>query len=284
MAMKPIDLAQGPWSVQLHTVKDSYYSKLDLQDGFYSHWIISYVREGYVRTTTRGEIHYVRVGDIMLHPPYLPFAEYSESHGCHLWMQVSVYCSHHFDLLQLYRVSPVVSIVDSKSYEAVFHKLLSAWEDQAVSFRDLKLTSAMLQLMEQIMAGWENAGSPKRSEAYSSTGDRFSDLIGQMSLRLHEKVSREELAAHVCLNSNYMDRAFQRQYGLTPMQMLREMRLKRSKQLLEQTTDTLESIAAQCGLTDASYLCKQFKKQFGKLPTEYRESVKITQSADLYGA
>ena len=281
--MKSIDLAQGPWSVQLHTVKDSYYSKLDLQNGFYSHWIISYVREGYVRTTTKGETHYVRIGDVMLHPPYLPFAEYSDTNGDHLWMQVSVLCSHHFDLLQLYRVSPVVSILDSKSYEAVFYKLLSAWEDQAVSFRDLKLTSAMLQLMEQIMAGWEKQAVLSALKPYNSTGDRFADLIGQMSLRLHEKVSREELAAHVCLNSNYMDRAFQQQYGLTPMQMLREMRLKRSKQLLEQTTDTLESIAGLCGLTDASYLCKQFKKQFGQLPTEYRESVKITQAADLYG-
>ncbi|QGQ97291.1 AraC family transcriptional regulator [Paenibacillus psychroresistens] len=281
--MKPIDLAQGPWSVQLHTVKQSYYSKLDLQNCLFSHWIISYVKEGYVRTTTRGESHYAKAGDIMLHPPHLPFAEYSETKGDHLWIQVSLLCSHHFDLLQLYRVSPIVTISDFKGYEAVFLKLMTAWEDQGAAFRDLKLTSAMLQLTEQIMVGWENAGSPKRSEAFNSSGDRFSDLVGQMSLRLHQKVSREDLAAQVCLSSNYMDRVFQQQYGLTPMQMLREMRLNRAKQLLEQTTDTLESIASQCGLTDASYLCKQFKKQFSKLPTEYRESVRITQSADLYG-
>jgi AraC-like DNA-binding protein len=284
MSMKPIDWAQGPWSVQLHTVKDSYYSKLDLKNCLYLHWIISYVKEGNVMTMTRGERHLARTGDIMLHPPNLPFSEYSESKGNHLWMQVSILCSHHFDLLQLYRVSPIVTIADSIHYEAVFHKLLSVWDEQELSFRNLKLTSSVLQLTEKIMSGWEKTGSLQRSEAYNSSGDRFSRLIGQISLRLHEKILREDLAAHICLNANYMDRAFQRQYGLTPMQMLREMRLKRSKQLLEQTNDTIEYIAVQCGMTDASYLCKQFKKQYGKLPSEYRESVRSIQSADLYGA
>jgi AraC-like DNA-binding protein len=68
------------------------------------------------------------------------------------------------------------------------------------------------------------------------------------------------------------------------MGMLRDMRLKRSKQLLEQTEETLESIAAQCGLTDASYLCKQFKRQYGMLPGEFKEAVRRTQATDLYGA
>jgi AraC-like DNA-binding protein len=284
MLTKPMDWLQGPWSVQLHTVDRASYSHLHLENRTFPHWIISYVKEGDVTTITGGEAHRVRSGDVMLHPPHLPFSEHSEVKGIHLWMQVSILCLHQFDLFQLYRVSPVVSIPEPVKFEATFHKLLSIWDHKECTFRDLKLTYSMLQLTEQIMSGWEKVGSPERSEAYNSEGDRFANLIGHMSLRLHEKLAREDLAAIVRLNPNYLDRAFQRQYGLTPMQMLRDLRLKRSKQLLERTDDTLESIAVQCGLADASYLCKLFKKQYGVLPGEYRETVRSMQSEDLYGA
>jgi AraC-like DNA-binding protein len=284
MSTKSMDWAQGPWTVQLHTVNSTSYKSLQIEGRVFPHWIISYVKEGVVSTESGGETHVARSGDVMLHPPHLPFSERSDSGGTHYWMQSSLLCSHHFDPLHLYRVSPVVSIRDPSRYESVFRKLMLIWEDRRHSFRDLKLTSGMLQLTEMILSGWEKAGSPERSEAYDLVGDRFVRLIGQMSLRLKEKLTRENLASLVRLNANYLDRAFQQKYGLTPMAMLREMRLKRAKLLLEQTEETLESIAAQCGLTDASYLCKQFKRRYGVLPGEFKEAVRKSQAVDLYGS
>jgi AraC-like DNA-binding protein len=278
----PMDWVHGPWTVQLQSINRSSYERLSIKNRIFPHWIISYIKEGEVTTETGGEYHHVRSGEVMLHPPHLPFSEHAERNGTHLWMHASIVCSQNLDLLQLYRIYPVVSIADPIRYEASFQKLYFLWDNREVSFRELKLTSCMLQLMEQILTDWEKAGRPDRPEAYHSTRDRYARLIGQMSIRLQEKLSRDELAALVRLNANYLDRSFQRQFGLTPMQMLRDMRLQRSKQLLERTDDTLESIATQCGMSDASYLCKQFKKRYGLLPGEYRESVRSSQSEDLY--
>jgi AraC-like DNA-binding protein len=283
MSMKSMDWVQGPWSVQLHTVSRTSYHTLDIANRSFPHWIISYVKEGSVTTTAGGESRNARAGDVMLHPPHLPFSETSHTAGTHLWMQVTVLCSHHFDLLQIYRISPVITVPDPARYETIFQKLLSDWENRALPFRELKLTSSVLQLTEQLLAGWEQSGCPERPETYDGSSLRFAKLIGHMSMRLHHKIGREELAAYVRLNANYMDRAFQRQYGLTPMMLLRDMRLHRCKQLLEQTDDTLDAIAGQCGMSDASYLCKQFKKHFGMLPGEYRETVRRAQTEDLYG-
>ncbi|MBW7456119.1 AraC family transcriptional regulator, partial [Paenibacillus sepulcri] len=156
-------------------------------------------------------------------------------------------------------------------------------EKKDEAFWELKLSSCMLQLTEMILAGWERAGCPERPEAYDSVKDRFGRLIGLMTHRLHEKLGREELAAAVRLSPNYLDKAFGQRYGLTPMQMLRDMRLKRSRQLLERTEATLESIASQCGMTDASYLSRQFKRAYGVQPGEYRESVRSLQAENPYG-
>ncbi|RAV14872.1 AraC family transcriptional regulator [Paenibacillus contaminans] len=283
MSTVPMDWVQGPWLVQFHSVSIAAYNALCLENREFPHWIISYVKEGNVTTTSGGESHTVRSGDMMLHPPHLPFSEYSVTKGVHLWMHVSIQCAQHLELLQLYRVPPVVTIPEPARYEAAFMRLLTVWDNPGVPFRDLRLTSGMLQLMEHVLSGWEKAGSPERSEAYDSARDRFARLIGHMSVRLHEKLSRGDLAALVSLSPNYLDRAFEREFGLTPMQMLREMRLKRAKQLLEQSEATLEAIADNCGMADASYLCKQYKKQYGMLPGEYRESFRQKRNYNLYG-
>ena len=58
--------------------------------------------------------------------------------------------------------------------------------------------------------------------------------------------------------------------GLSPVELLREMRLERAKTLLNSTTKTVAEIAYEVGFTTPSYFTTCFKKQFGKLPMEFR--------------
>jgi len=56
--------------------------------------------------------------------------------------------------------------------------------------------------------------------------------------------------------------------------MLRDLRLKHARHLLETTGQTLEAIAAASGLQDASYLTKVFSQRFGITPGRYRRNLK----------
>ena len=58
--------------------------------------------------------------------------------------------------------------------------------------------------------------------------------------------------------------------GLSPVELLREMRLERAKTLLNSTTKTVAEIGYEVGFTTPSYFTTCFKKQFGKLPMEFR--------------
>lgn len=283
MPAKPMDWLQGPWSVRVRTVRRSSYDKLRIEDQQYPNWIVSYVRSGRVRTGAAGEMYAVRPGDVMLHPPNVPFAEHADGPGTHLWMQASVLCAHQLDLFRLLRIPAVVTLPDPGRYERAFGKLLDVWRQPETAFRDLTMTSLLMQMTSWILEGWDRAGRPERAEAALSSDDRLAGLVHQMSLRLHEKLTREQLGGLVRLSPNYLDKAFQRQYGLTPMQMLRDLRLSRARQLLEQSDAPLESVAERCGFADASHLCKQFKRQLGQLPGEYREAARRARTADLYG-
>ena len=59
--------------------------------------------------------------------------------------------------------------------------------------------------------------------------------------------------------------------GLTPVELLRKMRLQQGYVLLCTTTKTVQEIAYEVGFGTPGYFSKCFKQQYGKYPSELRE-------------
>ena len=58
--------------------------------------------------------------------------------------------------------------------------------------------------------------------------------------------------------------------GISPVELLREMRLQRGYTLINTTTKSINEIAYEVGFHTPSYFSNCFKKHFGKYPTEMR--------------
>ena len=58
--------------------------------------------------------------------------------------------------------------------------------------------------------------------------------------------------------------------GISPVELLREMRLQRGYNLINSTTKSISEIAYEVGFHTPSYFSNCFKKQFGQYPTELR--------------
>lgn len=102
-----------------------------------------------------------------------------------------------------------------------------------------------------------------------------------MEERLDQEISREELSKLYHMNPVYFSRAFQKIYKLTPMQMLRKLRLQQAKQMLEYTDYTIEHISQRCGYYDASHFSKVFRGEYGRGPAEYRKVSNIQKQTSL---
>lgn len=63
--------------------------------------------------------------------------------------------------------------------------------------------------------------------------------------------------------------------GMTPIEILRETRLKRAMQLLKTTDKTVSEIANEVGFATPGYFSSCFKKQYDKYPTDVREEIKV---------
>ncbi|MFD2615020.1 helix-turn-helix domain-containing protein [Paenibacillus gansuensis] len=269
--MNTNEAVQANLQVNAYMINKGIYDTLQLDQIIYPNWIISHVKEGRVLVSSSGEQHIVEAGGVMIHPPFVPFSEYSDRPGLHEWMSVSLYTRYHLDLFQLYPVKPVLTLKDPEGYSRVFQHLLNAWE-QGGAFREITISGCILQLASQILEEWDRSGQETRSRA-SSPQSRFFPAIQYMAEHLADKVSREQLAAAVHLNANYFDKAFCDVYGVTPMQMLRQMRMNKARSMLEADGVTLTDIAAQCGLCDASYFSRQFVKHLGVTPGTYKKRV-----------
>lgn len=63
--------------------------------------------------------------------------------------------------------------------------------------------------------------------------------------------------------------------GMTPVEILRETRLKRAMQLLKTTDKTVSEIANEVGFATPGYFSSCFKKQYDKYPTDVREELRV---------
>ncbi len=93
-------------------------------------------------------------------------------------------------------------------------------------------------------------------------------------LREHccENPDLNQAARHAGLSLRVMQLRFKKLLGHSPGEELRRARLDRVKQLLRETTMTLEEMADQCGFANANTLCEHFKNMTGKTAGNYRKN------------
>ena len=85
----------------------------------------------------------------------------------------------------------------------------------------------------------------------------------------------EDLGDEMGLSRAQLYRKVKALTGMTPVEILRETRLKRAMQLLKTTDKTVSEIANEVGFATPGYFSSCFKKQYDKYPTDVREKLKV---------
>ena len=95
-------------------------------------------------------------------------------------------------------------------------------------------------------------------------------VIAQMETNLEEPVSRDDLARSVDLSTRQLERLFRKNLDRTPRHYYLELRLRRARQLLLQTSMSVLGVALACGFVSASHFSKCYREFFDKTPREER--------------
>ena len=83
-------------------------------------------------------------------------------------------------------------------------------------------------------------------------------------------ISVEELLARVPLSRSILERRLRKHLGLSPMGLIRQVQIKRIRQLLAETDLPLEQIGPLAGFKHPEHMCVVFKREVGQTPGAYR--------------
>ncbi|MGP1394731.1 MAG: GlxA family transcriptional regulator [Inquilinaceae bacterium] len=83
--------------------------------------------------------------------------------------------------------------------------------------------------------------------------------------------------------SGLTERTFKRRFtqatGMAPLDYVHTLRLEEAKQMLETTSDPVESIAVEVGYEDASFFRRLFRRKVGIAPSDYRRRFRPIRQA-----
>ena len=105
-----------------------------------------------------------------------------------------------------------------------------------------------------------------------SANNVIGNVLRFMENNLSRRITLEELAAVSNFEKSYFIRFFKKETGMTPFQMLGNMRLERAGDLVVSTDVKLQDIAESLGYNTFSFFISEYKKRFGLTPAAHRKS------------
>lgn len=110
--------------------------------------------------------------------------------------------------------------------------------------------------------------------------DRIAPALSFMSENLHREITVPELARRCFTSVPNFRRLFLRATGCAPQPYLLQMRLKIAAAMLKNRDTPISAIAMQCGYKTLSNFNRQFHREFGIPPREYRNNAAVFLPAD----
>lgn len=154
----------------------------------------------------------------------------------------------------------------------IFNLLEQRKKLQALYCASLMQTSSERQTTEQ----------PKQisAPALSPNDQKFMDKVLETIDRNLDNgdLMVEDIASEVNMSRSVFFKKLKTLTGLSPIEFLKEIRMKRAAQLIETEEYNMAQIAYMVGFNDSHYFSKCFKQQYGITPTEYKEKSKSNRT------
>lgn len=90
-------------------------------------------------------------------------------------------------------------------------------------------------------------------------------------------LSPENLAAMVYLSPGYLSAVFKEETGVTMNRYVREVRMNKARELLENTNMKISGISEKVGFSSSTYFCRSFREFFGVSPESCRKGQTVNE-------
>lgn len=158
---------------------------------------------------------------------------------------------------------------------AALNAIETAWQacaEERAGY-EWEVRNALSQMVWQLHSHLSASQSAPSSRALRD-GERIKRMLAYIDEHLQSDLSTAHIAASAAISESECLRCFRRLINTTPIQYVRQRRVRRAGQLLRFSQESISNIAAECGFQDLSYFTKTFREVEGCTPTEYRKHYK----------
>lgn len=136
----------------------------------------------------------------------------------------------------------------------------------------MELAAAVSEVLmhERMRAADERQRVPLVNQLGGSAQPKLVKAVTLMEGNLEDPLTTDEIADRVCVSRRQLERLFKQHLNSVPSQYYLELRLKRARQLLLQTSKSIIQIGLSCGFSSGPHFSSAYRNHFGATPREDR--------------
>ncbi|WP_019911075.1 AraC family transcriptional regulator [Paenibacillus sp. HW567] len=226
--------------------------------------------EGWLKIGDRE--YYPQPGELFLMPEGV-----QQSYSCisskpflKYWCHFSVR-SGDINLFKILELSHTCSAVDPEVVKEMFSSIVLHVKSGEI-YAQLLAKSKLMELFSYYLSKLDPTEITLKN---LSSVEKLTKILNHIETNIEQNITIHELAEIAHMHPNYFIRLFKKQLGVPPIQYITRKKIDKAKELLTSTTSTISEIAVQLGFSDMFYFSKQFKKNAGLAPTDFRKQMQL---------
>ena len=144
-------------------------------------------------------------------------------------------------------------------------KLLSEFEEQSPGFQTM-IRAQFIHLVVYLSRCYEEFRPNNHMWQLAA-------VMNYIAANYTDKIRLEELASLAHLSTSHFERVFRETFQTSPIDYLIRLRLRKACELIPEQKYTISQIAFAVGFSDSNYFSRQFKRNIGKTPLQYRKEL-----------
>ena len=242
---------------------------------------LSWILEGEVAATFGAEKRTLRKNDLFLTNPYDIHELHAASPALILSLQVSpaFFAPFFSGIVRLAFSGHQLPPETADSARTVLYQL-AVTHLKREPMHELLCVSCITQLFHRLLSGLPYVS--RSSKELLLSGKRaalMSRIMEYIEMHCGEKLLLTEIAERENLNLYYLSHLFRSSFGMSFQEYLSRTRCEQARRQLILTDLSLLDICLSCGFSDPKYFNRDFRRQYGCSPRQYRQRL---SSADQH--